>query len=293
VAAIGNTPLVPLCPPKGCNLRVWAKLEQLNPTGSIKDRVAWAMLADALKKQRLRPGGWVVEPTSGNTGIALAALAAPLDYRFCAIVPETINPRRRRLLESYGASLRFSPGEEGANGAVLLALALRRDHPEWFFPMQYENPASVAAHQFGTAAEIICQLGSAPDVVIAGLGTGGTLMGCVRALPDATIVAVEPDPEEEGVIGLRSLEAGYTPAILKPELLSRRLLIGQAEAREGCGELRRREGLALGESSGAVYAALKRIAPQLPSAANVVCIFADGADRYEESLVIKKHTATA
>src|SRR5205807_5616845 len=224
-AAIGNTPLVELpsfSPSRG--VRLWAKLEGANPSGSVKDRIALAMLDDAEARGDLYPGTEriIIEPTSGNTGIALAMLARRRGYRFLAVLPENVSVERRQLLELYGASLDFTPAEFGSNGAIRRAQQLVSDHPDRFFmPYQYGNAANPRAHYLGTAPEILRDL---PEIThfVAGLGTGGTLTGTGRRLkeekPDVQVIAAEPHPGD-GVQGLRSLDEGFIPPVLDPTVL--------------------------------------------------------------------------
>ncbi len=225
---IGSTPLVelPRLSPKPA-VRLYAKLEGQNPTGSIKDRVAKAMIEAAEASGELEPGRALLEPTSGNTGISLALVAKLRGYPLTCVMPANVTEERRRLLRLYGAAIVDSPGEEGSNGAVRLALELaERDH-SLFMPFQYANAANPQAHYDGTGAEIAAAL-ERVDVLVAGLGTGGTLMGAGARLresfPELVVAAAEPLPGDE-VMGLRSLADGYVPPILDVSRLDRKLLV--------------------------------------------------------------------
>ncbi len=227
LTAVGNTPLVEL-PRMSPNpdVRIFAKLEEQNPTGSIKDRVALSMVEAAEATGELEPGRRILEPTSGNTGIALAMIGTVKGYPVTAVMPESATPERVELLRMYGAEIVFSPGPLGSNGAVAMARSMAERDPSVFMPFQYANEANPAAHYCGTALEIIEQVPDGQvDAFVAGLGTGGTLMGCSRRLrehnPDVQIVAAEP-LQGDPVMGLRSLEDGYTPPILDIGQLDRR-----------------------------------------------------------------------
>lgn len=279
---VGSTPLVEL--PRLSSkpgIRLFAKLEGQNPSGSIKDRVAKAMLDAAEASGELEPGRRLLEPTSGNTGIALALAARLRGYPLTCVLPANVTAERRRLLRLYGADVVESPGDEGSNGAVRLALELAEKDPSLFMPFQYANEANPRAHYEGTGAEIAAALDRV-DVLVAGLGTGGTLMGAGERLresfPDVTIAAAEPLPGDE-VMGLRSLEDGYVPPILDVSRLDRKLLVTNAEAVAGLRRLLDREGIFGGVSSGAVIHAALRIADELDDAV-IVCVLADGGWKY-------------
>ena len=233
---IGSTPLVELAKfsPKP-DVRIYAKLEGQNPTGSIKDRVAKAMIEAAEASGELEPGRALLEPTSGNTGIALAMIARLKGYPLTCVMPENATEERKRLLRLYGAEIISSPAAEGSNGAVRLALELAEADPRWFVPFQYANQANVRAHYEGTGAEIAEALDRV-DVLVAGLGTGGTLMGAgerVReTFPDVVVAAAEPMPGDP-VMGLRSLDDGYVPPILDVTRLDRKVLVSNEDVRLG------------------------------------------------------------
>jgi [CysO sulfur-carrier protein]-thiocarboxylate-dependent cysteine synthase len=279
---IGRTPLVELSrlTPKP-SVRLLAKLEGQNPTGSIKDRVALAMIEAAEASGQLEPGRALLEPTSGNTGISLALVARLRGYPLTCVVPENVTEERLRLLRLYGSEIVTSPGAEGSNGAVRVALELAEQDSRYFVPFQYGNEANPRAHYDGTGAEIAEELDRV-DAVVAGLGTGGTLMGAGRRLresfPDVVVAAAEPLPGDP-VMGLRSLEDGYVPPILDVSQLDRKLLVSNAEAVEGMRALLEAEGIFAGVSSGAVLHVARRLAADLDEGV-VVAILADGGWKY-------------
>jgi [CysO sulfur-carrier protein]-thiocarboxylate-dependent cysteine synthase len=279
---IGRTPLVELSrlAPKP-TVRLFAKLEAQNPTGSIKDRVALAMIEAAEASGALEPGRALLEPTSGNTGISLALVARLKGYPLTCVVPENVTTERLRLLRLYGAEIVHSPGEEGSNGAVRLALELAEREPRYFMPFQYGNEANPRAHYEGTGAEIAGELDRV-DVLVAGLGTGGTLMGAGRRLresfPDVVVAAAEPLPGDP-VMGLRSLEDGYVPPILDVSQLDRKLLVSNAESVAGARMLLEREGIFAGVSSGGVVHIALQLADELAEGV-VVAILPDGGWKY-------------
>ena len=279
---VGSTPLVelPRLSPKP-EVRFYAKLEGQNPTGSIKDRIALAMVEDAEARGELEPGQQLLEPTSGNTGIALALVAKLKGYRLTCVMPENVTEERRRLLGLFGAEIVESPGSEGSNGAVRLAQELAAKEPRYFMPFQYGNPANPRAHYDGTGAEIAEAL-ERVDVFVAGLGTGGTLMGAGARLresfPDVVVAAAEPLPGDP-VMGLRSLEDGYVPPILDVSKLDRKLLVTNAEAVAGVRALLDREGVFAGVSAGAVVHAARKLAGELDEGV-VVSVLADAGWKY-------------
>jgi [CysO sulfur-carrier protein]-thiocarboxylate-dependent cysteine synthase len=279
---VGSTPLIEL--PRLSSkpaVRLYAKLEGQNPSGSIKDRVAKAMLDAAEAAGELEQGRRLLEPTSGNTGIALALAARLRGYSLTCVVPANVTAERRRLLQLYGAKIVDSPGDEGSNGAVRLALELAEADPTFFMPFQYANAANPRAHYEGTGAEIAEALDRV-DVFVAGLGTGGTLMGAGERLresfSDVVVAAAEPLPGDE-VMGLRSLEDGYVPPILDVTKLDRKLLVTNTEAVAGLRLLLDREGVLGGVSSGAVVHAALRLVDELDEGV-VVCVLADGGWKY-------------
>ena len=279
---IGSTPLVELTrlSPKP-SVRILAKLEGQNPTGSIKDRVAKAMLDAAEAAGELQPGRPLLEPTSGNTGISLALVAKLRGYPLTCVLPANVTEERRLLLRLYGADIVESPPEEGSNGAVRLALGLAERDPTLFMPFQYANEANPRAHYEGTGAEIVEALDRV-DLLVPGLGTGGTLMGAgARAresFPDVVVAAAEPLPGD-AVMGLRSLADGYVPPILDVSKLDRKLLVSNEESVAGLRLLLEREGIFGGISSGAVVHVTLRLAEELDEGV-VVCVLADGGWKY-------------
>jgi len=279
---VGSTPLIELArlSPKP-SVRIYAKLEGQNPSGSIKDRVAESMLDAAEASGELEPGRPLLEPTSGNTGIALALQARLRGYPLTCVVPANVTAERRRLLRLYGAELVDSPANEGSNGAVRVAIELAERESAYFMPFQYANEANPRAHYDGTGAEIAAVLDRV-DVFVAGLGTGGTLMGAGERLrtsfPDVVVAAAEPLPGDE-VMGLRSLDDGYVPPILDVSKLDRKLLVTNAEAVAGLKLLLDREGVLGGVSSGAVIHAALRLADELDEGV-VACVLADGGWKY-------------
>jgi cysteine synthase len=279
---VGNTPLVELkrLSPKP-SVRLYAKLEGQNPSGSIKDRIAKAMVEDAEARGVLEPGRELLEPTSGNTGISLAMVARLKGYGLTCVMPANATSERRRLLELMGASVVESPADEGTNGAVQQALRMAEQDPRYFMPFQYANEANVQAHHDGTGAELVAELDRI-DVLVAGLGTGGTLMGAgarVReSFADAVIAAAEPLPGDP-VIGLRSLEDGYVPPILDVSKLDRKLLVTNAESVAAVRALLEREAIFAGVSSGAVVHVARKLAEELDEGV-VVGVLADGGWKY-------------
>lgn len=279
--AVGNTPLVglPRLSPKP-SVRLWAKLEGNNPTGSLKDRIAKKMVEDAEASGALTPGKVLLEPTSGNTGIALAMVAKLKGYELTVVMPQNASEERVQLLELFGATVVFSPAEKGTNGSIEVARAMAED-PKFFMPFQYGNPANPGAHYEGTGAEIVRDL---PEVThfVAGLGTGGTLTGTGRRLkehnPDVKVIAAEPELGEL-VYGLRSLEDGFIPPIFDESVLDRKFLVGSAEALRATRAVVEQEGIFCGISSGAVVHVGRRIAQEI-EAGDIVCLLPDGGWKY-------------
>ena len=279
---IGNTPLVELSriSPKP-SVKIYAKLEGQNPTGSIKDRVAKSMIETAEAAGELEPGRHLLEPTSGNTGHALAMVAKLKGYPLTCVMPENATDERKRMLALYGATIVLSPGEEGSNGAVRLALELAERDPRYFMPFQYANPANPRAHYEGTGAEIAEALDRV-DVLVAGLGTGGTLMGTGERLresfPDIVVAAAEPLPGDP-VMGLRSLDDGYVPPILDVTKLDRKVLVSNSESVRGVQALLQLEGIFAGISCGAAIHVARKLADELDEGV-IVAILADAGWKY-------------
>lgn len=262
--ALGGTPLVglPRLSPAwdgSPHVRLWAKLEDRNPTGSIKDRPALRMIEDAEREGRLAPGTTILEPTSGNTGISLAMAALIKGYQMICVMPENTSIERRQLLELYGARIIYSPAEGGSNTAVAHAKELAAQNPSWVMLYQYGNPSNAAAHYDGTGPELLTDL---PEIThfVAGLGTTGTLMGTGRFLrenvPGVQIVAAEPR-YGEGVYALRNIDEGFIPELYDPDVLTTRFAVGSYDAVKRTRELVQVEGIFAGISTGAIlHAAL-------------------------------------
>ena len=282
IEAIGDTPLVelPALSPSP-SVRLFAKLEGNNPTGSVKDRIARAMALAALDDGALSAGRTILEPTSGNTGISLAMVAGRLGFPFTAVMPDNVSPERSQLLAAYGAEIVYSPGEKGSNGAIEAAQEMAARDDRYLMLYQYGNAANPRAHYETTGPEIIRDL---PEVThfVAGLGTGGTLMGTGRRLrefnPAVQIIAAAPELDDR-IQGLRSLEEGFVPPILDLSLLDGRIMVSGEESFRKTAELLQKEGVFAGVSSGAALAAAQRVASRV-SEANIVCLFADGGWKY-------------
>src|SRR5918995_5331536 len=290
VESIGNTPLVelPRFSPKP-DVRIYAKLEGHNPTGSVKDRVAKSMIEAAEAEGAIEPGHTILEPTSGNTGISLAMICRRKRYPLKVVMPENVTEERTQLLRMYGAEIVYSPGEQGSNGAVAMALEMADSDSSYFMPYQYGNEANPRAHYDGTAVEILEELDEVAAFV-GGLGTGGTLMGNGRRLkeanPETLIVAAEPLQGEQ-VQGLRSLDDGYIPPIIDLELLDRKIFVSNLDAVVWTKRLLEEEGLFLGVSSGAIARIAVRVAEDLDEG-NVVFVAPDDGWKYLSSGVYTK-----
>jgi [CysO sulfur-carrier protein]-thiocarboxylate-dependent cysteine synthase len=286
VQSIGHTPLIEckrLSPKPG--VRIWAKLESRNPTGSVKDRVARAMIEDAEERGAIAPGQTILEPTSGNTGISLAMICRRKGYPLKVVMPENVTPERTQLLKMYGAEIVYSEGAKGSNGAVEMALDMAEHDASFYMPYQYGNQANPLAHYNGTAVEILDELDEVAAFV-AGLGTGGTLMGTGRRLKEelgdqVRIVAAEP-MQGEPVQGLRSLDDGFIPPILDLSLLDRKIFVTNADAIRFTRKLLEEEGLFVGVSSGAIARVAVRIANELDEG-SVVFVVADDGWKYLSS----------
>lgn len=279
---IGHTPLVELksfSPREG--VRIFAKLEGQNPTGSVKDRIALAMVEAAEREGKIRPGGTILESTSGNTGISLALVCHLRGYRFVAVMPENVSDERRDLLTAFGAEIITTDGSKGSNGAIEVAQRIAVEHPDYHLLYQYGNEANPRAHYETTAVEILEDL---PDVsaFVAGLGTGGTLMGVSRRLKehdeDIQVVAGEPNLGDL-VFGLRNLDEGFVPPILDLSLLDRKLVVSSEDGIRFTRELLWKEGIFAGVSSGAAVSVAVRVAQRLERG-NVVVLLADGGWKY-------------
>lgn len=291
---IGGTPLLELTRverEEGLEARVLAKLEFCNPAGSVKDRAAKAMLDDGEARGLLKPGSVIIEPTSGNTGIGLAAVAVPRGYRVLIVMPETMSEERRRLMRAYGAEVVLTPGEGGMAGAIERARELAAEIPGGFIPGQFENPANPAAHRAGTGPEIWADTEGAVDVFVAGVGTGGTLTGVGEYLksrnPAVKIVAVEPAASpvlsegRAGSHGLQGIGAGFVPEVLNTEIYDEVILVEDEAAFAMVRRLGRTEGVLAGISSGAAVWAAVRLAKRRENRGKtIVALLPDGGDRY-------------
>ena len=291
IEAVGNTPLVelPTLSPKHPCVRIFAKLEGRNPTGSVKDRVAKAMIEAAEAEGAIEPGQTVLEPTSGNTGISLAMICRLKGYPLRVVMPDNVTEERTQLLRMYGAEIVYSEGAKGSNGAVELALEMADADASVYMPYQYGNPANPGAHYNGTAVEILDELENVAAFV-GGLGTGGTLMGVGRRLkendPETKVVAAEP-MQGELVQGLRSLDDGFIPPIIDLALLDRKIMVSNRDAIVWTQRLLREEGLFAGVSSGAVASVSVRIAGEIEEG-NVVFLLPDDGWKYLSSGVYTK-----
>jgi [CysO sulfur-carrier protein]-thiocarboxylate-dependent cysteine synthase len=283
---IGNTPLVqvPALSPDP-SVRLWVKLEGENPTGSVKDRIALAMVDAGEASGKLTPDRTILEPTSGNTGIALAMVASRRGYAFTAVMPDNASMERVSLLRAFGADIEFSEGAKGTNGSVVLAQQLAED-PKYYMPFQYGNEANMMAHYDGTGREIVDDLaGDNMRAFVAGLGTGGTLMGVGKRLKehDSSIRIVAAEPElGELVYGLRSLDDGYIPPLFDPDAIDGKVKVKARESIIWTRELLRLEGIFAGISAGAVIWVAQRVAEKVAGdgGGDVVCLLADGGWKY-------------
>ena len=289
---IGSTPVVRLSrlpQLEGIRAEVWAKLENLNPGGSVKDRICLAMVEAAERDGQLRPGGTIIEPTSGNTGIGLALVAAVKGYRLVLTMPDTMSEERRSLLLAYGARLELTPDSKGMHAAVRRAEELIAEHPDWYMPQQFNNPANPDAHRRTTGPEILRQLPRI-DAFVAGVGTGGTITGVGEVLrsrrADTRIVAVEPDASavlsggEPGFHHIQGIGAGFVPDVLDTHIYDEVLRISDDVAAKHARALARYEGHLVGISAGANCAAAIEVARRLGPGAVVLTVFCDTGERY-------------
>ena len=287
---IGRTPHVRVHRLFGPNAQVWIKNERANPGGSLKDRIALAMVEDAERSGKLKPGGTIIEPTSGNTGVGLALVAAVKGYKLILVMPESMSIERRRLMLAYGAKFDLTPKEKGMKGAIARAEELAAATPGAWIPQQFENPANVAIHEKTTAQEILADFPDGLDVVITGVGTGGHLTGVARVLkakwPKLKVFAVEP--AQSPVISggqpaphpIQGIGAGFIPKNLDISLLDGTILVEAEAAREYGRRSAREEGLLVGISSGATLAAIAQKLPELPAGTRVLGFNYDTGERY-------------
>ncbi len=291
LSLIGNTPLVKInrIVPKN-SADIWAKLEGFNPGGSVKDRIAFSMIETAEREGRISPGGTIIEPTSGNTGIGLAIVAAVKGYKLILTMSETMSIERGQLLQAFGAELILTSGDEGMMGAVQKAEEIFRDNPNFFMPQQFENRANPEAHRRTTAAEIMNDLESVPDAFVAGVGTGGTITGAGEALreknPDVWITAVEPAGSpilsggEPGKHKIAGIGAGFYPGVLNTKIYNEIIPVTDGDAEKIAKLLALKEGILAGISSGAAMWAAMRVAERLGRGKKLVVIFPDSGERY-------------
>jgi cysteine synthase A len=290
VDLIGNTPIVELgrIASEG-SARIVAKLESLNPGGSVKDRICLAMILAAERQGRIKPGDTIIEATSGNTGVGLALVAAARGYRLILTMPDTMSEERRALLRAYGAELVLTPDTKGMHGAIREAERLLREHPEYFMPQQFANPENPDAHRRTTARELLEQCPDL-DAFVAGVGTGGTISGVGSVLkascPHVRIVAVEPAASPvlsggaPGYHAIQGIGAGFVPEVLRTDLIDQIIPITDEEAAAFTRRLARDEGILVGISSGATCAAASRIAQELGPGKTVVAVLCDTGQRY-------------
>jgi cysteine synthase len=287
---IGNTPHVRVNRLFG-NAEVWIKFERANPGGSIKDRIALSMVEDAERSGALKPGGTIVEPTSGNTGIGLAMVAAVKGYKLVLVMPESMSLERRRLMLAYGASFDLTPKEKGMNGAIARATELLGEIEGSWMPQQFENPANIEVHVRTTAQEILEDFRDSPiDVLITGVGTGGHITACAQVLkkewPGLKVFAVEPTLSpvisggQPGPHPIQGIGAGFIPANLHTDLLDGTILVEPADAKEMARRAAREEGALVGISSGATLAAIAQKLKELPNGTRVLGFNYDTGERY-------------
>ena len=287
---IGNTPSIHINRLFGANANVWIKSERSNPGGSIKDRIALAMVEDAEKSGALKPGGTIIEPTSGNTGVGLALVAAVKGYKLILVMPESMSIERRRLMLAYGASFDLTPKEKGMKGAIARAEELAASTPSAWIPQQFENPANIAVHERTTAQEILADFPDGLDAIITGVGTGGHISGVAHVLkakfPQLKGFAVEPtaSPVISGGAPaphpIQGIGAGFIPRNLDTSVLDGVIQVDAEPAREYARRAAREEGLFVGISSGATLAAIAQKLPELPAGAKVLGFAYDTGERY-------------
>ncbi|MBI3592705.1 MAG: cysteine synthase A [Nitrospirae bacterium] len=294
LSLIGNTPLVKINRMvSDSSAEIWAKLEGMNPGGSVKDRIALSMVGAAEKEGVLKPGGTIIEPTSGNTGIGLALVAAVKGYKLILTMSEAMTMERRLLLQAYGAELIITPAEQGMMGAWDKAEKILRANPDFFMPLQFENSANPEAHRRTTAVEIMNELGGVPDALVAGVGTGGTITGIGEAFRenrrDVLIIAVEPAGSpvlsggEPGTHRIAGIGAGFYPGVLNAKIYDEVITVTNDDAEETSRQLAFKEGILAGISSGAAMWAAMKVAQRIGKGKRTVVIFPDRGDRYLSS----------
>ncbi len=287
---IGNTPHVRLNKLYPADYEVWVKLEKANPGGSIKDRIALQMITDAEEKGILKEGAVIIEPTSGNTGIGLALVAAVKGYRLILTMPESMSVERRKVLLALGAELELTPKEKGMKGAIAKAEELSAEIPNSWIPLQFSNPSNVEAHRRFTAQEILNDFPEGIDYLITGVGTGGHISGVAEVLkekfPNLKVLAVEPDSspviggKQPGPHAIQGIGAGFIPDTLNTELLDGTIEVGKDEAFEYAKRAAREEGLFIGISSGASLAAVAKKLPEIPKGSRILTFNYDHGERY-------------
>ena len=287
---IGNTPHVKINRLFNPDYNVWIKLEKANPAASIKDRIALSMVEDAEKKGLLKPDSVIIEPTSGNTGIGLAMVAAVKGYKIILVMPESMSVERRKIMSAYGAEFDLTPREKGMNGAIERAIQLHSEIPDSWVPMQFDNPANTEIHRNTTAQEIISDFPDGLDYLITGVGTGGHITGCAEALkmkfPNLKVFAVEPElsPVLSGGSPaphpLQGIGAGFVPSILNTKILDGIIKVSKEEAFAFTKRAAKEEGLFIGISSGASLAAVNKKLPDIPEGSNIMTFAYDTGERY-------------
>lgn len=287
---IGNTPHVRINKLFGPDYSVWIKMEKANPGASIKDRIALSMVDDAEQKGLLKPGSVIIEPTSGNTGIGLAIVAAVRGYRLILVMPESMSVERRKIMSSYGAEFELTPREKGMNGSIERARELVSSIPDSWMPMQFDNEANVNIHKTTTAQEILHDFPDGLDYLITGVGTGGHITGCAEVLkekfPKMKVFAVEPELSavlsggSPGPHPLQGLGAGFIPSIMRTDLLDGVIKVGKDEAYDFTRRAAREEGLFIGISSGAALAAVNQKLPEIPRKSRIITFSYDTGERY-------------
>jgi len=287
---VGNTPHLRINRLFDSRISVWIKLERFNPGASIKDRIALAMINDAEKRGELKPGSTIIEPTSGNTGIGLAMVAAVKGYRIILVMPESMSVERRKLMSAYGAEFVLTPREQGMKGAIGRANQLREEHLDSWIPMQFDNPSNPEVHRNTTAMEILADFPDGLDFLIAGVGTGGHITGCTEVLkkrfPGLIVWAVEPDLSpvlsggQPAPHPLQGLGAGFVPSVLNTKAYDEIIRIEKDEAYEFTRRAAREEGLLGGISTGAVLAAVSRKRQDIPDGSRVLTFNYDTGERY-------------